>query len=232
MLASARANAVDDAIARVAIVTSFRHLPLRVRLAHPLDDDELFELCAANRDLRIERTAEGELVIMPPTGGETGRRNFELIGNFHAWVRRDGTGVGFDSSIGFLLPNGAERSPDLAWLRKERWNTLTEEQRRKFVPLCPDFVVELRSPTDALAEQQAKLEEYIACGAILGWLLDPEERRAHVYRAGGRARDPRGSSRAQRRPGACGVRAGAGVDLVGSRGITPPSQLTAACRPG
>jgi Uma2 family endonuclease len=90
--------------------------------------------------------------------------------------------VGFDSSTGFLLPNGAERAPDLAWVRTSRWNALTEVQRRKFPPLCPDFVLELRSPSDTLADQQAKLEEYIACGATLGWLIDPDERRVYVYR--------------------------------------------------
>ena len=175
---------VEEARARVAIVTSFRHLPLRIRLAQPLEDDELFELCAVNPGLRIERTAEGELLIMSPAGGETGRRNFDLIGQFHAWVKRHGTGVGFDSSTGFVLPNGAERSPDLAWLRAERWNALAAEQKRKFVPLCPDFVVELRSPSDTLADQHAKLEEYISCGAGLGWLLDPDEKVAWIYRPG------------------------------------------------
>jgi Uma2 family endonuclease len=171
---------VDDQ--RMTLVARWRHLPMRVRLTTPLGDEELFDLCAANRSLRIERTADGELVIMPPTGGETGRRNFNLIVQFGAWVQRDGTGVGFDSSTGFLLPNGAERAPDLAWVRASRWNALTEAQRRKFPPLCPDFVLELRSPSDTLAYQQAKLEEYIACGAALGWLLDPDERRAYVYR--------------------------------------------------
>lgn len=166
------------------IVARWRDLPMRIRLAAPLGDDELFEFCAANRDLRIERTADGELLIMPPTGGETGRRNFDLIGQFAGWVRRDGTGLGFDSSTGFLLPNGAERAPDLAWVTKSRWDALSDLQRRKFPPLCPDFVLELRSPSDKIAEQSAKLEEYIACGARLGWLLDPDGRRVHVYRPG------------------------------------------------
>lgn len=168
----------------MTVVARWRHLPMRVRLAAPLGDDDLFELCAANRELHIERTSDGELVIMAPTGGETGRRNFDLIGQFAAWVRRDGTGVGFESSTGFLLPNGAERAPDLAWVRSARWNALTESQRRRFPPLCPDFVVELRSPSDVLGEQQAKLEEYMTCGACLGWLIDPEPRRVYVYRPG------------------------------------------------
>src|SRR5260370_41923384 len=116
------------------------HLPMRVRLAVRLNDDALFELCRLNRELRIERTKDGELLIKSPTGGETGKRNFALIGLFGAWVARDGTGVGFDSSTGFILPNGAERAPDAAWVKKERWAALTPEQRRKFAPLCPDFV--------------------------------------------------------------------------------------------
>jgi len=168
----------------MTIVARWRDMPMRVRLAAPLGDDELFEFCAANRDLRIERTADGELLIMPPTGGETGRRNFDLIGQFADWVRHDGTGIGFDSSTGFLLPNGAERAPDVAWVSKQRWNALSDKQRRRFPPLCPDFVLELRSPSDSLADQCAKLEEYIACGARLGWLVDPDNRRVHVYRPG------------------------------------------------
>jgi Uma2 family endonuclease len=175
-------SAIDVDDLRMTLVARWRHLPMRIRLAAPLGDDDLFDLCAANGDLRIERTTDGELLIMPPTGGETGRRNFDLIGQFSAWVSRDGTGVGFDSSTGFLLPNGAERAPDVAWVRKVRWNALSEAQRRKFPPVCPDFVIELRSPSDKLEEQQAKVEEYIACGARLGWLIDPEARRVHAYR--------------------------------------------------
>ncbi|MBX3189288.1 MAG: Uma2 family endonuclease [Labilithrix sp.] len=135
-----------------------------------------------NRDLRIERTKDGEIVIMSPTGAETGRRNFELIVAFGAWVRADGTGVGFDSSTGFILPNGAERSPDVAWVKRERWNALTDEQRRKFAPLCPDFVVELRSPSDGLDDLMAKMGEYVENGATLAWLIDADEKRVYVYR--------------------------------------------------
>jgi Uma2 family endonuclease len=175
-------SAIDVDELRMTLVARWRHLPMRVRLAAPLGDDDLFDLCAANSELRIERTSDGELVIMPPTGGETGRRNFDLIGQFAAWVRQNGTGVGFDSSTGFLLPNGAERAPDVAWVQSSRWDALTEAQRRKFPPLCPDFVIELRSGSDKLADQQAKLEEYIACGVRLGWLIDPDDRRVYVYR--------------------------------------------------
>lgn len=162
----------------------FSHWPMRVRFAERLGDDELLDFCAANPDLRIECAADGELIIMPPAGAETSGRNFDLVVEFGAWVRRDGTGKGFESSAGFRLPNGAMRSPDMAWVRKQRWDALTESQRKKFSPLCPDFVVELRSPSDTLAELRAKLVEYIANGAQLGWLIDPEGKRVYVYRPG------------------------------------------------
>src|SRR5215475_5417934 len=158
--------------------------PLVLRLAPVIymSDEQFFELCQLNRDLRLERTSQGDLVIMPPTGGETGRTNFELTVLFGHWVHVDGTGVGFDSSTGFTLPNGAKRSPDLAWVKRERWEALTAEQRRQFPPLCPDFVLELRSPSDALATVQAKMQEYLDSGAQLGWLIDPIEKKVYIYR--------------------------------------------------
>ncbi len=168
----------------VPIYAFEKHFPVRVRPASRLSDDELFELCARNPELQIERTAEGEIIVMSPTGGETGRRNFLLVAQLAAWTARDGTGIGFDSSTGFILPNGAERAPDAAWLRRERWDALTPDQRRKFVPLCPDFIVELRSPSNDLADLHAKMEEYAACGARLGWLLDLDARLVWVYRPG------------------------------------------------
>lgn len=160
------------------------HLPVRVRPAARLTDDELFDLCARNRNLRIERSPDGEIIVMSPAGGETGRRNFLLIAQLAAWTARDGTGIGFDSSTGFLLPNGAERAPDAAWLRRDRWEALTREERSKFVPLCPDFVVELRSPSNDPAELRAKMEEYVGCGVRLAWLIDVDAKRAWVYRPG------------------------------------------------
>jgi Uma2 family endonuclease len=147
-----------------------------------LSDDDFFEFCQANRDWRIERTSDGDIIIMPPTGGDTGRRNFNLVAAFGIWAKADGTGLGFDSSTGFILPNGAERSPDLAWVRLSRWNALRDEEREKFPPLCPDFVAELRSPSDSLVTLQDKMEEYIQNGAELGWLLDPIEKKVYVYR--------------------------------------------------
>lgn len=147
-----------------------------------LSEEEFYEFCRLNDELRIELTSEGDLIIMPPTGGKTGIRNFELTGNFWLWTKNDGTGKGFDSSTVFTLPNGAKRSPDLAWVRNERWDALKDEEQERFPPLCPDFVVELRSPTDTLRSLKAKMEEYIANGAQLGWLIDPFAKKIYVYR--------------------------------------------------
>lgn len=152
-----------------------------------LTDDQFYALCRANHELRFERTAEGEILIMPPTGTETGRRNFKLNTLFGIWVMQDGTGFGFDSSTAFKLPNGATRSPDASWIARERYDALTEDEKKKFSPICPDFVAELRSRTDALAELREKMEEYVANGARLGWLIDPLERRVYVYRPGAEA---------------------------------------------
>jgi len=158
--------------------------PLVLRLAPAIDmsDQQFFELCHLNRDLRIERTCQGDLVIMPPTGSETGRVNFRLTQLFGNWMDADGTGVGFDSSTGFTLPNGAKRSPDVAWVKRARWEALTRQQQQEFAPLCPDFVLELRSPSDALAYVQAKMREYLDNGAQLGWLIDLIEKKVYIYR--------------------------------------------------
>jgi Uma2 family endonuclease len=153
-------------------------------LATKVSDEEFAELCRLNPELQIERTSEGELVIVAPTGGKTGRRNFKLIAAFALWAENDGTGQSFDSSTLFSLPNGARRSPDLSWIRNARWDALTLQQQEQFPPLCPDFVVELRSRTDSLKSLQAKMEEYIANSAQLGWLIDPLERKVHIFRPG------------------------------------------------
>jgi Uma2 family endonuclease len=147
-----------------------------------LTDERLYELCQANRELRLERTAEGELVIMSPTGGQTSRRNAQIIHSLSDWADRDRTGIVFDSSGGFRLPNGAVRSPDAAWVRLVTWLKLTDEEREKFVPLCPDFIIELRSASDDLSELQEKMKEYLDNGVRLGWLIDPHEKRVYVYR--------------------------------------------------
>ncbi len=160
--------------------------PLVMRL-HPvinLTDDQFFEFCQINRDLRIERTATGELLIMPPTGSETGGSNFELAVQLGNWVKQDGTGKGFDSSTGFTLPNGATVSPDISWVKLERWNALSKEQRTKFAPIAPDFVVELRSKSDTLKDLQEKMQQYINNGVRLGWLIDCRQSRVYVYRPG------------------------------------------------
>jgi Uma2 family endonuclease len=159
--------------------------PLLVRL-HPvvnMTDAQFFDFCQLNRELRIERTATGDLIIMPPTGSATGGRNFNLIGQLWRWTDQDGTGIGFDSSTGFTLPNGAQRSPDAAWIKLDRWNQLTEEQQERFAPISPDFVVELRSPSDNMTDLQAKMQEYIENGVQLGWLIDRPQRQVFIYRA-------------------------------------------------
>jgi Uma2 family endonuclease len=153
-------------------------------ILNKLSDEVFYEFCRANDELRIERTAEGDIIIMPPTGGKTGIINSELNAQLVVWNKADGRGKVFDSSTIFALPNGAQRSPDLAWIRNDRWQSLTKEQQEKFPPLCPDFVAELRSRTDSLKTLQAKMQEYIDNGAQLGWLLDPVERRIHIYRPG------------------------------------------------
>ncbi len=157
-------------------------LVVQMQPAVNMTDAQFFAFCQQNRDLRIERTARGEIIIMPPAGGETGDRNADLTMQLRFWAKQDGTGVAFDSSTGFALPNGADRSPDVAWVLRTRLAVLTPEQKRRFLPVCPDFVVELRSPSDRLADTQAKMEEYLANGARLGWLIDPTNRQVHVYR--------------------------------------------------
>jgi Uma2 family endonuclease len=158
------------------------HFPDSIRFS----EDDFFEFCQLNRDLRIERTSHGEILIMPPTGGETGNREAEITFQLKLWAKGDGTGEVFGSSTGFILPNTAMRSLDAAWVHRTRLAALTAEGKQKFIPLCPDFVIELKSPSDNLKTIQAKMEEYIENGARLGWLLNPETRRVEVYRPGGR----------------------------------------------
>ena len=145
-------------------------------------NEQFMELVKANPDLRMERTAQGELIAMPPTGSEGGSYNAELTTDFVIWNRRTELGKVFDSSTGFKLPNGATRAPDTAWVRQERWDTLTPEQRKGFAPICPNFVLELVSETDDIEVLQAKMQEYLDNGCSLGWLIDPKTRRVEVYR--------------------------------------------------
>ena len=168
------------------VTTQVENSPLVLHL-HPiinLTDDQFFEFCQINRGLHIERTATGELLIMPPTGSETGNRNFKLIQQLANWTDVDGTGIGFDSSTGFKLPNSAERSPDVAWVKLERWNALTPEQQKKFAPICPEFVVELRSVSDNLEPLKTKMQEYMDNGVLLGWLIDRKNCQVYIYRPG------------------------------------------------
>ncbi len=160
--------------------------PLRepVEAPQPRTDQEFEHLAAAYPDLRLEMTKEGELIIMPPAGGETGSWNADLTADLVVWNRMGKTGKAFDSSTGFILPNGAKRSPDAAWIELSRWESLSPLQRKKFLPLCPDFVIELRSATDRLSEVQEKMREYRDNGAMLGWLIDPISQRVEIYRPG------------------------------------------------
>jgi Uma2 family endonuclease len=157
-------------------------LILRLRPVVDLSDDQLLALCEINGDLRIERNAEGNLLIMPPTGYETGDGDAEITMQLRIWAKRDGTGNALGSSTGFRLPNGAMRAPDAAWILYTRVAQVPADERRKFLPLCPDFVIELRSPTDRLRDLHAKMREYIENGARLGWLIDPGRRHVYVYR--------------------------------------------------
>ena len=154
---------------------------LRLNPVVRISDDQFFELCALNDDLRIELNARGDMELMAPAGGSTSSKNLSINIDFGIWMRTNGTGVGFDSSGGFTLPNGAVRSPDAAWILKDRWEALPGAERRRFAHICPDFVIELRSESDRLATLQAKMVEYLENGARLGWLIDPVDTRHRVY---------------------------------------------------
>ncbi|HCF29178.1 MAG TPA: Uma2 family endonuclease [Cyanobacteria bacterium UBA11049] len=158
-------------------------LILNLHPAIELTDEQFFQLCQNNRDLRLERTAEGELIIMPPTGWKSGNRNGRLTQRLFNWTDADGTGLAFDSSTGFKLPNGANRSPDASWVGKERLEALNPDPTR-FLPMAPDFVVELRSATDNLKTVQQKMQEYLENGVRLGWLIDPQNQQVEIYRQG------------------------------------------------
>src|ERR1044071_1425127 len=147
-----------------------------------LTPDEFEQLCAEYTDLRLELTSTGELIVMPGTGSQTGRRNANLTYQLTAWTEKDATGVCFDSSTIFALPNNARRSPDASWVRREKWDRLSERQKDGFAPICPDFVIELRSSSDRLRILLNKMSEYIENGASLGWLIDPSKRQVYVYR--------------------------------------------------
>jgi Uma2 family endonuclease len=148
-------------------------------------NDELFEFCVANKDLRIERDKEGNLVIMSPSGSNTSRINFQILGQFFRWTSENETlGIGFDSEGGFLLPDGSMKAADVAWVSMDKWTALTKEDRMRFAPIAPEFIIELKSPSDSLAALMTKMTEWISNGVQLGWLIDPQQQKAFVYRPG------------------------------------------------
>jgi Uma2 family endonuclease len=149
-----------------------------------LTDDQFYQLCQGNPNIKLERNALGDLLITPPTGGETGKRNATLISRFIVWNEQAQLGEVFDSSTCFKLPNGADRSPDVSWIRQDRWDALTPAEKEKFPPIAPDFVLELMSPSDSLKATQAKMQEYIDNGVKLGWLINRQNRTVEVYRLG------------------------------------------------
>lgn len=159
-------------------------VPLRL-YANGMSRDEFYEFCLANHELRIERTADGQLLIMPPTGSETGSYNAEITIEIGLWNRQHKIGRIFDSSTGFTLPNGAERAPDTAWIRQDRWDALPVAERKRFALITPDFVLELRSDDQSLTELREKMDEYMDSGCRLGWLIDPKNRRTYVYSENG-----------------------------------------------
>ena len=147
-----------------------------------MTDEQFYKFCQKNPELRIEQTATGEVIVMPPAFSDTGNRNFNISVEVGIWARKDGTGEGFDSSAGFTLPNGAKRSPDTSWIQLSRWNALLDQQKSSFAPICPDFVIELRSSSDTLSGLQDKMQEYIDNGVRLGLLIDRKNRTVHIYR--------------------------------------------------
>jgi Uma2 family endonuclease len=157
-------------------------LTLNLDTVH-LTDEQFYQLCTRNRELQFELTSSGELLVMAPVGGESGNQEASLITDVEIWNRRTRLGFVFSSSTVFKLPSGANRSPDVAWVQKERWEALTPEQRRKFPPIAPDFVIELRSATDDLETLQAKMQEYLDNGVRLGWLINPQVQQVEIYRS-------------------------------------------------
>jgi Uma2 family endonuclease len=159
-------------------------LTLNLNSVIKLTREQFYQLCEENPDLKLERNAQGELVIMPPTGGETGKSNSTINAQIWFWNDHNQLGEVFDSSTGFTLPSGADRSPDVSWVEKSRWDALTKEQKEKFLPLCPDFVIEILSPNDSLKKTQMKMQEYIENGCRLGWLINRKKQEVEIYRPG------------------------------------------------
>lgn len=168
--------------AQLPVITEINPMVVQFHPIVSLTDDQFYDFCQLNKNYRIERSATGEVIFMSPTGSETDQRNFDLIVELGIWVKQDNTGVGFGSSGGFTLPNGAVRSPDAAWIKKTRWEAIPLAKRKKFAPICPEFVIELRSDSDVLKTLKSKMEEYIENGTLLGWLIDRVNRKVYIYR--------------------------------------------------
>ncbi len=158
-------------------------ITINLKPTFDLTDDTFMEICHYNKEINFEKTAKGDLIIMSPTGSETGYKNSSLLGQLWNWNYQKKLGKTFDSSTGFKLPNGATRSPDVSWIKKERWETLTKDEKRKFAPICPDFVIELLSVNDDWDEGKSKMQEYLENGIKLGWLIDSEKKKVAIYRA-------------------------------------------------
>lgn len=172
----------------LVVTSDQKALPIDLSALLPtrqMSDKQFYEFCQTNPELRIERNARGEIIVMPPAFSDTGNRNMKISAQVFNWAEQYGNGEVFDSSAGFTLPNGATRSPDTAWIQADRWSALSPQEKASFAPIVPDFVVELRSSSDSLASLQAKMEEYIENGVRLGLLIDPENRKVHLYRASG-----------------------------------------------
>jgi Uma2 family endonuclease len=176
------ASRSEEDAGEARLVLSGVSFPLVLRLPQPLDDDSLLRFCAVNDALRFERTAEGDLVVMTPAGGNTGNRELYIARELDLWVEAQGKGIAFNSNVGFTFPDGAMRSPDAAWLSDGKWDALTKAQREKFLPVCPEFVIELRSPSDRISDLLARMEFWMSRGALLGWLIDPQRQLAMIYR--------------------------------------------------
>lgn len=163
-----------------------RTSPLLIQMVPVVDmtADQFYELCQLNQELRIERTAKGDLSIIAPAGAETGSRNADIVADLMFWARQDRTGTVFDSSAGFTLPNGAVRSPDASWIRNVKLAALTPEEKKAFVSISPDLAIELRSPSDSIDDLKDKMHEYMENGVQLGWLIDRKNKRVYVYRPG------------------------------------------------
>ncbi len=175
-------TATTPAPATVEAPQAARGFPVRIRPLGLFSDGQFYEFCRFNSDLDIERTAQGDLLIMAPASFRTSHINLRIVLQLGRWAERDGTGVATESSGGFILPNSAVRAPDAAWIRRDRLTAVPQEQQERFLPLCPDFAIELLSPSDTLAAAQAKMGEYLENGLRLGWLIDPVARHVYVYR--------------------------------------------------